>query len=172
MEQLFTCQSCQSRQATTTRGFGRAAFSRCRAVCSPLERPAISGPRSSAQRRTIGWCSPARIARYRGRHVGGRFGGAMWPERSASRSRRSGRRLRLSGGGSSYAGGSGFRLFNATETKKPPVRRLLPTEGGETSLQSSRMLTEREVRESIHSTEIEIKLSEAADEAARAECRS
>ena len=25
-------QSCQSRQATTTRGFGRAAFSRCRAV--------------------------------------------------------------------------------------------------------------------------------------------
>ena len=44
-------------------------------------------------------------------------------ERSASSSRRSGQRLRLSGGGSSYAGGSGFRLFNATETKKPPVRR-------------------------------------------------
>ena len=43
----------------------------------------------------------------------------MWPERSASLSRRSGRRLRLSGGGSSYAGGSGFRLFNATETKNP-----------------------------------------------------
>ena len=41
---------------------------------------------------------------------------------------------------------SGFRLFNATETKKPPVRRHLPTEGGETNLQASRLLlTEREV---------------------------
>ena len=45
---------CQLRQATTTRGFGRAAFSRCRAVCFQIDRPAISGPRSSAQRKKIG----------------------------------------------------------------------------------------------------------------------
>ena len=41
-------------------------------------------------------CSKCPESRHRG---GGRFGGAMWPERSASRSRRSGRRLRRNGGG-------------------------------------------------------------------------
>ena len=59
----------------------------------------------------------------------------MWPERSASRSRRSGRQSRRSGGGSSYAGVSGFRLFNATETKPLPARKgeLPDGEGCETS---------------------------------------
>ena len=105
MKQLFTCQSCQSRQATTTRGFGRAAFSRCRAVCSPLERPAISGRQSSVRRRKIDLCSPARSARSRGSRDGGRFGGDTSPESSVSRSSRSGRQSRRNGGGSRW----GFR---------------------------------------------------------------
>ena len=53
----------------------------------------------------------------------------MWPERSASSSRRSGRRLRQSGDGSRYAGGSGFRLFNATETKETPGQAATPNRG-------------------------------------------
>ena len=48
----------------------------------------------------IGSCLPALIARYRGRHVGGLLGGDTSPASSASRSRRSGRQSRLSGGGS------------------------------------------------------------------------
>ena len=109
VKQLFTCQSCQSRQATTTRGFGRAAFSRCRAVCSPLERPAISGRQSSVRRKKIGLCSPARSVQNHAHRGGGRFGGAMSRKSSVSHSRRSGRQSRRNGGGSRW-GLSGIRV--------------------------------------------------------------
>ena len=79
------------------------------------------GKKDSGRKWTIGSCLPARSVQSHAHRGGGRFGGAMWPERSASSSRRSGRPSRRNGGDRADLGGRRGALPEPNNT----------TEGGE-----------------------------------------